>query len=649
MLKTEMLKFYYSSKVRKCDSYSGKTALHSRQKGSILVGIIITMVVMATLGAGMVYLTTTSTYNELFANNHARAYYVAESGGRYAGGLAMQALATGNPAIDTLTATYFANPYTMGGNGDKFQITNWVKDASSGSMNITFDSTGTVGSGFLQAKRKISYRINPANQLGAGPPPPPPDPPPIDLTTMTGKLLTGSMEFALATPGGDQALVVAKDQGGAEAEAYVFVPPPAPNPFWVNWGDSGGYSSYDLQVKLATGTLSGTTLINPPLTYANGLTFRAINQGGQKQDFLGVSLVRNGMLLPPDATVTPPAVYTTWAKATVYAKDVYVINAGAYYQCITAHTSSSKFSTDAAKWLPLSNADTPMIVLWRRDSNQANGDGSWLAYKILDEKSFIVDASEHTIDWSTLLVRVVEAASVKLQVAPAPLINTGDTIAGATGTARVIRKINETSANGGNVVLLLNNIGGTFTRPTTINGYATDATWGYRSRDNYIWVFYTDQNTVTPVRSSTNTTPMETDGVNNVRLGQLRSTTACGPINCPINWPITDVQVWTAADDKFSLVNWNSHLNTTLFSTEYPTQTIRIMGSLNEAEAIIRTDLYTRPGPYAVSGDFPGEIGLVSLGGENDAFFDDLAYRLTGGSGSGGGYIDGTGLFIQGP
>ena len=461
---------------------------------------------------------------------------------------------------------------------------------------------------------------------------PPPDPPPIPLATLTGKLLTGSMEFALANPGGDEALVVAKDQGGAEAEAYVFVPPPAPNPFWVNWVDSGGYSSYDLQVKLATGTLNGTTLENPPLTYANGLTFRAINQGGQKQDFLGVSLVRNGMLLPPDTTVTPPAVYTTWAKATVYAKDVYVINAGSYYQCITAHTSSSRFSTDAAKWLPLSNADTPMIVLWRRDSNHANGDGSFLAYKILDEKSFIVDASEHTINWSTLLVRVVEAASVKLQLADAPDITIGETIAGTTGTARVIRKINDI---GGNVVLLLNNIGGTFTRPTTIKTYATDATWGYRSRDNYIWVFYTDQ-----ADHSSNATPLETTGADSIRLGQLRSTTACGPINCPINWPIKAInaindvqggQGWTAAEDKFSLVNWNSNLNTTLFSTEYPTQTIRIMGSLKEAGAIIRTDMFTRPGPYAVSADFPGEIGLVSLGGENDAFFDDFAYRLTGG------------------
>jgi hypothetical protein len=131
------------------------------------------MVIMAALGAGMVYLTTTSTFQELFANNNSRAYYAAESGGRYAASLARQALASGNPPIGTLS-TSFSNTgtqYAMA-NGDTFQILNW--NTSGSSLVITFDSIGTTASGFLQAKRKLSYRINPANQLAGGGTPPGP-------------------------------------------------------------------------------------------------------------------------------------------------------------------------------------------------------------------------------------------------------------------------------------------------------------------------------------------------------------------------------------------------------------------------------------------------------------------------------------------
>jgi hypothetical protein len=147
----------------------------ARQRGSILVGLIITMVVMASLGAGMVYLTSTATFQEILANNHARAQYVAESGGRYANALIRQALATGAPAFSSLNADYFSNPYTLA-NGDQFNITYWTPATVGGSMHVTYDSIGTAGSGFMQAKVRLRYRINPANQMsgtgGASGPPP---------------------------------------------------------------------------------------------------------------------------------------------------------------------------------------------------------------------------------------------------------------------------------------------------------------------------------------------------------------------------------------------------------------------------------------------------------------------------------------------
>ncbi|MDF1593777.1 MAG: choice-of-anchor J domain-containing protein [Desulfobacterales bacterium] len=53
-------------------------------KGSILVTLIITMVVLAALGAAMVSLTSTSMFGQVGANSSARAYFLAESGYRYA-------------------------------------------------------------------------------------------------------------------------------------------------------------------------------------------------------------------------------------------------------------------------------------------------------------------------------------------------------------------------------------------------------------------------------------------------------------------------------------------------------------------------------------------------------------------------------------
>jgi Tfp pilus assembly protein PilX len=53
-------------------------------KGNVLVGLVVTMLIFAVLAAGMVSLTSTSTSNQVTANSTARAYYLAESGFRYA-------------------------------------------------------------------------------------------------------------------------------------------------------------------------------------------------------------------------------------------------------------------------------------------------------------------------------------------------------------------------------------------------------------------------------------------------------------------------------------------------------------------------------------------------------------------------------------
>ena len=53
-------------------------------KGSVLIGLIITMVVISALGAAMLPLTSTATFGQIRSNSAARAYFLAESGYRYA-------------------------------------------------------------------------------------------------------------------------------------------------------------------------------------------------------------------------------------------------------------------------------------------------------------------------------------------------------------------------------------------------------------------------------------------------------------------------------------------------------------------------------------------------------------------------------------
>jgi len=53
-------------------------------KGNVLIGLIVTMMIFAALGAGMVTMTGTSTSSQVTANTTSKAYYLAESGFRYA-------------------------------------------------------------------------------------------------------------------------------------------------------------------------------------------------------------------------------------------------------------------------------------------------------------------------------------------------------------------------------------------------------------------------------------------------------------------------------------------------------------------------------------------------------------------------------------
>ncbi|MFH1734106.1 MAG: hypothetical protein ABIE92_05290, partial [bacterium] len=74
----------------------------SNQKGSLFVGLIITIVILGTLGGAMVYVFGSSTFENVVGNFARRAYYAAESGMRFA-------VATYRNPLATAPETDFAN------------------------------------------------------------------------------------------------------------------------------------------------------------------------------------------------------------------------------------------------------------------------------------------------------------------------------------------------------------------------------------------------------------------------------------------------------------------------------------------------------------------------------------------------------------
>ena len=72
------------------------------ERGAVLLAVIITMVIVALLGAAMMRFTTTSTFSEIGRNSSIRAYYLAEAGYRYASSIFVNAGADQHQKIATL-------------------------------------------------------------------------------------------------------------------------------------------------------------------------------------------------------------------------------------------------------------------------------------------------------------------------------------------------------------------------------------------------------------------------------------------------------------------------------------------------------------------------------------------------------------------
>jgi len=104
-----------------CDLNGCADHCASGARGSVLIGLVITMVIFAALGAAMLPMTNTSTLSQVGANLKARAYSLAESGYLYAAGEYKNA--SGASAKDNMLDTlHTQGTYTLQNNAGQFEL-----------------------------------------------------------------------------------------------------------------------------------------------------------------------------------------------------------------------------------------------------------------------------------------------------------------------------------------------------------------------------------------------------------------------------------------------------------------------------------------------------------------------------------------------
>lgn len=232
----------------------------SSQRGAILVVLIVTMVIAAVLGTSMIYFTSTSTFSELFANSRARAYYLAEAGGRYATPIIISDLAKGVAASDTQAR--LNKTFSFDGN-NQVEITVIKNDLNN---TTTLTSVGKVPTGgWFYTKQQLKWTISYASMgfttnFEARP-----------LSDYWAFDSTGS-EASIKKDGGSSSLALKVDVSDPEALIGLKWSGSAVNFNLSNiWTANGNLLSYDVQVKVAS---SPSGNITDQDFFLTGLSFR---------------------------------------------------------------------------------------------------------------------------------------------------------------------------------------------------------------------------------------------------------------------------------------------------------------------------------------------------------------------------------------
>ena len=137
---------------------SGLPFMHGviRVRGSVMVVLIVTMVIMATLGAAMLTMFSSSYSNQVFTDQGRKTYYLAESGFRYAASQYLNAAATDKETVLTNLNNKICN---LSGNGGSFTLVvypYWFKTQSVSGTTLTTQINGTNPSNTSPARRDLT-------------------------------------------------------------------------------------------------------------------------------------------------------------------------------------------------------------------------------------------------------------------------------------------------------------------------------------------------------------------------------------------------------------------------------------------------------------------------------------------------------------
>lgn len=109
--------------VRRLSTFQQHTILTSNRQGSVLIGLIITMVIMASLGAAMTSFISSASSSQIGSNFAQRAYFLAESGFRYAASEFLAAdVAVNAAAKENMLMNLNGKSFILNGNNGSFSI-----------------------------------------------------------------------------------------------------------------------------------------------------------------------------------------------------------------------------------------------------------------------------------------------------------------------------------------------------------------------------------------------------------------------------------------------------------------------------------------------------------------------------------------------
>lgn len=695
----------------------GVLALPRSQKGGVLIGLIVTMVIFGFIGAAMISLTNTSTFSQIGGHTSQKAYYLAEAGMRYAASEFLAA--TDEIAKDDVLEALNDETFTMGDDGEfrlkvfPYYFTTGTDPKGTKTLKAKFPGSVPAGisipttDGYLKIRNETaprqysSYTLNKSNitftmvntlpsytensnvlfvgQAKAGT-----LSRNANLTLSSGSgafpLINGTFTIGTSASlkGSTNDVYVYESRSGdilenvrlskdinenfpsltVPANAFItsmkFVRLDSTGTFsqgtpleatrnisyslpigWVSgegdgkkaefidtfedlshwWTGSGEAGKHEIKTVDGSKALAVTGTSSPAwdlFGWYERASLLTLNWGSTEAD-LNQSWALSDYLLS----------YDTQVKIRVNGQNYYM--AGLVFRVDTGGNMYGVSFLRANRGVGFLGIDNdripdefcpavsgPMIVLWQDTSSGRK----WLAYKELSTTDGVVDSNGRLIDWSTLLVRVIEADTLEFDTGKAEF-RYRDTVTGALSGATA--KVNGTPIltsgtwAGGDAKgwLTVTNVtkNGTIIKFVSgenllVNGVAARYTGSSRQKDNYIRVYFGN---LLANGSGGNTNPLDRHRNKNSRITTTRE----------LNWPVDDVSDWDSTNDAFTLVQWNDDMQLDAGNAR--------LGKGRELNAVIRTNALTTPDTGLFTRP---EVGLDTFGSSSTSvYFDDFGIQ----------------------